>query len=317
MIPSKSRGVIEFRTLFFIISFIFSIIVIPGIIYWSIEQALEARTLALIESSKDTLSANVDHIAERYEARTQDWTSDAHIRSEVSEIASTTSIERAQSLGVYIAANKLPLEPDIVVADVIDRNNNIIASTLPARIGTQIASEHVTQVRQALSLAFGKSTTGGIMSESEIGGMKGELVIAAPIYTPDALKVPAVLLTHIPESEVVNRLGKDTGVIIRRHLINNNGDDVIVHGSTNATNYRNTPPVSNCIKSSKGFSGKYLDDNWHEHIAASSCETERNWTVLVEADSADRSTIVIVLIIILTAGVYSLVTYLTTRRMYK
>lgn len=253
------------------------------------EMRMVAATTASASFAAQAYARGVVDLSQQFIVRTEDWTTDNHIRIEVEALNSaSTSPQRAKELGDYIRTNKMPIDPRIITVDVVRESGTIVASTKPERVGL---SEHVLVpiAKAALSKKYGMALAGDVFHDSNTPGDE-QFHVAAPIFSPQNQGTPtAALLIHIPEKIMTQKIFFDEVYPGRRvYILNRDGSVIASWGvsSSPLVNQSQSPAFRSCVKNER-FSGVYARRDGVRVRAASECVLGFGFTIVVEDEIAD------------------------------
>ena len=131
------------------------------------------------------------------------WSSDGFIRQQTEELVKTGNQGSSNALKEHLLKNKLPLDPSVLVADILDVDMRTIASSDERRVGIS-EEEHAEGVdkKELLTLRYGETIISQVRieQESEIsGGIHPEYPVfhsLVPIKSIDNETTIGFLLLH-------------------------------------------------------------------------------------------------------------------------
>jgi len=245
--------------------------------------------------------------------RVIDWSSDPSLNKIVKNLISTNegTKERerfAEDFAQYITEKKMPYDETVIIADILDRNGEIIASTRPGRIGTQ--KKRMDDHRGASSYS---EILNSKPSDAFIGGIKYEdgetnepvMHASALMFSTDGggifASVGAVLRIHFANSKQVEdllwgRLQVADGARSGDAFLSNyktsevylvNSDTFLVTPTrkfqdTKIKNIIDTPPVRACIERGIEIVSEYVDYNGVRVLGVGMCLESEGLVLVVE-----------------------------------
>jgi hypothetical protein len=272
---------------------IFLAIAIGVIVYgalreWQEEQREVSSSLFHASFSADSYARQIIDVGAQFAVRTADWTSDNAIRTKTDEILkSAPSIVGAKNLGEYIRNNKLPIDPNVSVADIVLGTGMIISSTKAERIGLNERTL-APLAQQASKDPYGFARIGSVFEDLNSRIIGSEFHIAAPIYAPGTASNPiAVLIIHIPQKVITDKvfLNNDLPATRRVYVLERDGSVIVspgVSGGDKGLVNQSASPAFRSCKSETPYSGIYTRNDGVKVYAASTCVPEYGFTVIVE-----------------------------------
>lgn len=247
--------------------------------------------------------------------RVADWSSDGYIRSEFEEVLKNKNQIKAEELSKYIKIKKYPLDPDILITDILDVDGVIVVSTIPGRVSMKEPRETLNKeynFDKAKNAPFGQTFFSGIVEENEPGHSKHLPMwhVSTPIVSLKSGEVIGVMVNHILNNKFNNILIKNEkaaqsnesmatptflvkGNTIEIYLVNS--DELMVTPSRFVKNAVlvqkvDTEPVKKCINEGKSTNGIYNDYRGISVYGAGVCVDEgRNWTLVAEINESEVS----------------------------
>lgn len=252
--------------------------------------------------------------------RVLDWTSDNTIREISKAILSAKEGSPEQALHAkefetYVSKRKMPYDKTIFLADLLDKDGIVIASTRPERIGKNERDEESTHHKvhdfdSTINSKFGEVFFGTIILDSD-DSPDPTLNITVRLFDIDKDEklqpLPAVLLVYYSNvEEIANVLGSGTSVyagipaVTGRQTGNAllegyrtsdiylvNGERYMVTPSRTIKDVKvkqkvETFPVRECLENGKEISGEYDNYQGVRVLGASMCFQKEGTVVLVE-----------------------------------
>lgn len=192
-----------------------------------LQKAIKSQIVQYFSIIIDGKKNGFDFILENVRTRTADWSSDGYIRNTTESIinASDNNVRNqlVQALGSYLKNKKMPLDSSVMIADIMDKNGNIIVSSEVGRIG---GAEN--DKLEKLPEKFGESFLGfGTIAEKEMNSAPMVYAAARIFNTKDTFApLDAFLLLHFAkDQEMTSLLSNKSSTsysyqTIRTYLIN-------------------------------------------------------------------------------------------------
>ncbi|MFZ2303625.1 MAG: ATP-binding protein [Minisyncoccia bacterium] len=255
-----------------------------------------------------------------------DWTSDNTIRETAKKVLASpkNSSERArlsEEFSRYIRTKKMPFDKTIFLADLLDKDGVIIASTRPERIGKnemeeKQAERRVHNLKSAINSEFGEVFFGSIVL-GEDGNADPTISVTAKLFDineSDGKPVPIDALLHVYFSNMENiadvlgsgtniysGLSSVTGRNTSRALLETyktldiyivNSEQYLVTPTRaikgiNAKQKVSTLPVRECLDNGKEINEEYIDYRGISVLGASMCFQEEGTVLILTIDKAE------------------------------
>ncbi len=254
--------------------------------------------------------------------RTNEWASDSTIRSLTKTMLSTPKDSprynnAAQEFSKYLNEVKLPLDKTIVIADLLDVNGIVIASTQPDRIGDDEKAEELEHLKvhdfdSTINSKYGEVFFGTIIINETEGNtplMNTTVRIFDTTTTYEHIPLDAVLLLYFSNAtEVASVLGtgesasqdssEQKGRLTSRALLENyrTSDVYLVNSErTLVTPTRDIKdlgvhqkidslPVRKCLEEGREVSEEYDDYQGVRVLGASMCFRNEGIVMIVEVE---------------------------------
>lgn len=306
-------------TLFFGIFFLTVILAVVGYVEYVAGDTLKKQTTdnfrIIAEQSEGTYFA----FLEGMKARAFDWTSDTNIQNVTKEILATGagSPERARfakEFAVYLDEKKMPYDKTVILADLLDKNGIVIASTRPERIGKDELEEEVRLKAHYFSKAivskFGEVFVKSIIFEEDenpepMTHATVRIFTAGKGGVPEPL--PAVLLVHfvntkqIAQALGVGKMAENTATgrgtsnaLLESYKTSDlylvNSDGIMATPSRYMQNVGlrqkvNTLPVRECLENGKEVSEEYDNYQGLRVLGSSMCFRDKGLVLIVEVQT--------------------------------
>lgn len=257
--------------------------------------------------------------------RVIDWTSDNAIR-EISKAVlaapkdSSERLQHAKEFATYVNEKKMPFDKTIFLADLLDKNGIIIASTNPARIGKDEREEETEHLKvhdfdSTINSKFGDVFFGTIVIDGD-EHPGPSLNVTARLFDIDKdgkyRPLDAVLLVYFSNVEhIADVLGSGTSVYVGLpetaarqtsrallegyrtsdlYLVNN--ERLLVTPSriikdVNVKQRVDTLPVYACLENSREISEEYTNYRGVSVIGASMCFPKEGIVVIAEIEKEE------------------------------
>ncbi|OHA79539.1 MAG: hypothetical protein A2747_03825 [Candidatus Yonathbacteria bacterium RIFCSPHIGHO2_01_FULL_44_41] len=253
--------------------------------------------------------------------RVLDWTSDDMVRKITKGVLATSegSPDRtrlAKEFTTYLNEKKMPFDKTIFLADLLDKNGIIIASTHPERIGKDERNEEaehrkVHDFDRTINSKFGEVFFGTIILNGKDGNTDPTLNVTARLFDIDQSgeikPLDAILLVYFSNVvEIADILGSGasiyaglpstTGRLTNAALIESyrtselylvNNEQFMVTPSRTIKDVSvkqkvDTLPVHECLENGKEINGEYDNYQGVRVLGASMCFQREGVTLLVE-----------------------------------
>lgn len=275
--------------------------------YKTSKENLERHTLDDLNSIALVKAGEVSLFFEKFKARTSDWSSDGHIRSEFEEIVKSEDMKRRQELSLYIKEKKQVIDSDVVITDIFDLDGTVLVSTDPDRIGHREPSmeelNHEYGFDKAKNAAFGEVfITTLIHEDDETGHLDGVPMwhLDVPIVSLTSGEVIGVMVNHVLGEELNKILFTDRANGLSQELLTEKKtletylvdyDKLMVTPSIFIENAVlnqkvETEAVDKCIEKKDRTIGMYKDYRGVVVFGASVC-INGNWVLLAEIDEQE------------------------------
>lgn len=244
-----------------------------------------------------------------------DWTAD----SEVQRIAKNlVAAETNQSLRLqserdfltYFTEKKLPYDKTVFIAELLNKNGDIIASTAPTRVGVNELEEegamNTSNFSNAIASNFGEAFASSIYFDPKAND-NPVISVAVRIFMSDAKGTPqpidAVLFLHFSNVQEISdalsgvsqvREGAVTGAAFlanyktsKIYFVNN--DHVVVTPTRYISDVKryqkiDTLPVGECFINGKETNTEYVDYRGVRVLGSSMCLKNEGLVLIVEVD---------------------------------
>ena len=254
--------------------------------------------------------------------RTIDWSSDGYVRLTTEKIinsrAGGNSEEYqadAKALGDYLREEKMKYDPDVIIAEVLDGNGIVIASSREERVGVDEKSEEqkfgAHRFSQAILSKQIEAFVSQVISEEDESD-KPMIHVVARIFSSsksaDGSLIPldAVLFVHFSNTDMLGEIlsgrrqmaqGALSGRVLYEqyktaniYLVNNQHLMISPARDDRSAILRqrvDSAPVHNCFNNKKEIADEYISYNGKTVIGASMClETER-LTLIAEVEEEE------------------------------
>lgn len=290
--------------------------------YFQLKKNTEIITKQQLQYIAELTSHSTFLYEEKMIARTQDWASDAHMRSLVSNINTLLEkgeVEAARQeglvLGEYMTNAKLKMDSTAVIIDIISLDAEMISSTNRERIGHRESPnelQHEYAWLDAKNGSYGQVFVAGltVMEEDEPGhvGTGPTAHYSTPLIDVNNGGTIGVLTVHFIVHQNMNSLtqsiissDENVGQSIRNlqtldvFLVNRNGylvtdsrfiKDAILEQKID------TDAVRACNDVGVNFSGIYKNHRDATVIGYTTCPQGAWWMVIVEIEEQDAISII-------------------------
>ncbi len=229
---------------------------------------------------------------EKFMARTSDWSSDNHIRTEFEEIIKFNDGQRAERLAEYIKTEKQSMDNGIIITDIFNLDGTVEISTFKERIGHSEPLEELDEeynFSKAKSVSYGKSFVSSLIYEDEPGHSEPMWHVSVPIVSPKTDKVIGVMVNHISGKEYYKVLSgefqikfgsKSEQVFLSErktteiYLVNDKKLMMTPSKFVDEATLKqtvDTVPVKKCLEENKEFVGNYKNYLGQNVVGASAC----------------------------------------------
>src|SRR3989339_1865072 len=256
---------------------------------------LTNRTLDTLTIIAEAYEGQVYQFLEMAKRRTQDFSSDGFIRTQLEKIlhGNTSAMSK---LNKHLVRNKLSLDKTIDTIDILSLEGRVAASTNNAEIGRDFSSEAI--------FLKGKETV--TIIEKCFGHCElTEIAISAPILNKDTGRLIGVIVNYIPIAELDNIVtgryshhleaaswakGKGAWKTLEIYLVNR--DKLMITESIFVKDavwkqVVDTLPINEGLTSNKEITGFYRDYRGVEVAGASMYIPSVKWILLVEIDKSE------------------------------
>lgn len=309
----RTKTIIFFATLF-IAAAASVVIYIENVVGVAFKKQIANDFFIIAEQSEGTYFAFLDGI----KTRAIDWSSDARIVGYAKEIvgagAGASERERlAREFATYVSKSKMPFDETIFLADILDKNGIVVASTRAERIGTDELKEELElgahYFSKAIVSSFGEAYVKSfVFEEDETDEPMTHVTTRIFDIGADGVAKPidAVLLVHfantknlahalgvdVKESDVVPTEGRVTRMALLEsyktsdiYLVDRNG--LLVTPSRYMKNVAlrqkvDTLPVRECMDNKKEISAEYENFQGSSVLGASMCFKDDGIVLIVE-----------------------------------
>lgn len=245
-------------------------------------------------------------------SRTIDWSSDSTIAKIAVGLISTKEGTKEREhfekeFTDYVTAKKMPYDETVLIVDILDKNNRVIASTRPPRIGEtkeeKELARNVAPFSEIVNSKFGEAFVGGIVYDE---GFQEPLTHAsARIYFPDGIggfaPLDVVLGIHFANNKQVEDLlwgrlqvadGARSGDAFLANYKTSevylvNSDNFLVTHTrkirdTKIKNIIDTLPVRECLENGREIISEYVDYSGSRVFGAGMCLESEGLVMVVE-----------------------------------
>lgn len=284
--------------IFFIFGSLIPILLISSISYFSARSILQAKAIERLDAISDSKLGQLNLFLDKIKIRTSDWSSDGKIRKLTEDIVSGKcrafpKIEKCPAvadLSSHLKDKKLPLDPAILTADILDGNGFIIASSDKNRIGQNEAKEGYSDFEKAKTMRFGEALFANkLLLEDAL--LKNPAIHAfSPLFSLESEQFTGVLLIHISSGEL-NRIFEITsGETIESYLVN--PEKLMITPSrfvpeSVLKQHVDTAPTKNCFSNRNDFKGSYLNYRGKEALGVSRCIPDKFGVLVSEVETSE------------------------------
>ena len=252
--------------------------------------------------------------------RTIDWSSDGYVRLTTEKIinsrAGGNSEEYqadAKALGDYLREEKMKYASDVIMAEVLDGNGIVIASSHDDRIGVDEKAEEeklgAHRFSDAISSKQPEAFVSHVVFEADESD-KPMIHVVARLFISDKnadgslVPLNAVLLLHFSNTDTLGEIlsgrrrmaqGALSGQTLYEqyktaniYLVNNQHLMISPARNDQSAILRqrvDTAPVHNCLNNQKEIADEYISYNGRMVIGASMCLEAERLTLIAEAES--------------------------------
>src|SRR3990172_4828781 len=278
-----------------IIATLIPILITFILVYRQNRVYLTNRTLDTLTIIAEAYEGQVYQFLEMAKRRTQDFSSDGFIRTQLEKIlhGNTSAMSK---LNKHLVRNKLSLDKTINTINILSLEGRVAASTNNAEIGRDFSSEAI--------FLNGKETV--TIIEKCFGHCElTEIAISAPILNKDTGRLIGVIVTYIPIAELDNivtgKYAHDLGAVswtkgkgrwktLEIYLVNR--DKLMITKSIFVKDAVwkqavDTLPINEGLTSNKEITGFYRDYRGVEVAGASMYIPSMKWVLLVEIDKSE------------------------------
>jgi len=288
------------------------ILTVSAVVYFSGRTILQKQTAESLTALNQAKAAQLDLFIEKLKVRTADWSSDGRIRKDAEQISLGRPM--TDDLSLYLRDKKLPLDPAIVLADVLDVKGVVVGSSDTSRLGKNESREKISFF-EAVAASFGEAvfTPELVVEEDELGGAP-MLHLAAPLTSIETGKTVGVLLLHIKNDElnkvvaVKERKTLETYLVSREKLMITPSRFVPAAVLSQSVD---TPPARACFDRNKDYRGSHLNYRGEPVFGVSVCLPGSLGVMITEIDASEalaslnvfRNTAAAALAVVLAAAV--------------
>lgn len=265
------------------------------LVYRQNRVSLKNRTLDTLTIIAEAYEGQVYQFLEMAKRRTQDFSSDGFIRTQLQKIIHGNA-SVVGKLNKHLVKNKLVLDKTINVINILSLEGRVVASTNNAEIGRDFSSEAI--------FLKGKETV--TIVEKCFGHCKlTEIAVSAPVLNKDTGRLIGVIVNYIPIAELDNivtgKYAHDLGAVswdkgkgawktFEIYLVNR--DKLMITKSIFVEDavwkqVVDTLPVNEGLASNKEITGFYRDYRGVEVAGASMYVPQMKWILLVEIDKSE------------------------------
>ncbi|MEK7073513.1 MAG: PDC sensor domain-containing protein, partial [Patescibacteria group bacterium] len=261
---------------------------ISGIVYFSGRTILQKQAIESLSVLNRAKSEHIDLFIEKLKNRTQDWSSDEKIRQDAERISKGEPL--SSDLSLYLRDKKLPIDPTVALADVLDVRGIVVASSDPSRLGKDESKER-TSFPKASRASFGEVifTPELVVEEDELAGVP-MLHFAAPLVSAETGTTVGVLLVHIKNDELNEVIAVKEGKTLETYLVNREKlmltSSRFIPDAVLAQNV-DTPPVRACLDRGKEYQGAHLNYRGQSVMGVSTCLPEGLGVIITEIDASE------------------------------
>lgn len=255
--------------------------------------------------------------------RVLDWTSDNTVRGITKALLAAPEGSSARALAsreftTYMNEKKMPFDKTIFLADILDKNGVVIASTEPKRIGQnekieEIEHRKVHDFDRTITSNFGEVYFGTIVLNGEDGNRDPVLNVTVRLFdiekNGEIKPLDAVLLVYFSNvMQIADVLGSGTSIyaglptitgrqtsraLMESYLTSDlylvNNERLMVTPTRTVRDVKvkqkvDTLPVRECLENGKEISGEYENYRGVRVLGASMCFQKEGVVVLVEVE---------------------------------
>lgn len=289
----------------FILSGVIPLLVVFGVTLESINVSVNAAFTEQIDVTAEMAERTVTLFLDGVSKRAQDWSTDGHVNASVARLAalppeSPEALALSRELGDYLRTRKLPLDPSVLIVEVLGTDGRVMASSEPSRVGhaerpDELEREYAWQ--RALAAGYGQTVESGLVSlEDDEAGHPKEPTMHASVSLSGspAHPIQGVLTLHVSGMELArlladlrSRPGRSS---LEVYLVNRDGYFATpLRSAENAVLKEkiDTEPVRRCLGHDGRMNGYWTDRRGVEVLGASRCRPGRWWILLAEMDRSE------------------------------
>lgn len=293
----------------------------------------KSQTLKYLYTLVELSDASFDAFTARLKVRVVDWASDGYIRDTTEKItASLNPSEKeklSQELSLYLRDKKIIFDPSVIMAEVLDKNGAVVASSRTSRIG-QDESREKNKFPEAIKGGFGEAFVNNVVFEKDEDPNRPMIHISTRIFSLQEINsrpvlLDAVLLVHFVNTEEIKdslsgsrqeSKAKKKEVLFESsktldvYLVNNEGFMITPARYKPDTVLRQkveTQPVRACLEKGHDFSGEYVNYSGETVWGVGECIEDGNTIIIEMVKSEAILPIVTVIYRIIISGVTTVV----------
>lgn len=273
-------------------------VLVFSIIYFPVRSIFQTQTLENLFIINESKTGQFNLFLEKIKIRTADWSSDGKIRNLTEEISrgGCSSILvfndcfLVTDLSSHLKNKKLPLDPKIAIADILDANGIVIASSDSGRIGKNEGAENPS-FEIAKQSSFGQTAMADkFIFETRDSIVKPMISVASPLVGLENNNLAGVLIIYVISDEISDLVRIVQGRTMETYLVNN--DKLMITPSrilkdSVLKQIVNTPPVKSCLNDKKDFNGVYLNYYGQQVFGASHCLPANLGVLITELGSSE------------------------------
>lgn len=315
--------------------FFISIIIVGGIIYLNsyFYGYFQSQTLKHLYTLVELSDSSFDAFNGKLKVRVVDWASDGYIRETTEKIiASLNPSEKEklqQELSLYLKEKKIIYDPTVMMAEVLDKNAVVVASSRTSRIGQDESGER-NKFSEAVKGEFGQAFVESVVFEKDEDPNRPVNHVSTRIFSLQEINgklVPldAVLLVHFSNTEEIKNSLTGSGqeakdkkkeVLFESsktldvYLVNNEGFMITparYKPDTVLKQKVETPPVKSCLQKGRDFSGEYVNYSGETVWGVGECIEGGNTIIIEMAKSEAMLPIVAITYRLIATGAITLV----------
>lgn len=291
--------------LFFSLFVLFVLVIVSAYLFVEVEDILEDQISKDLIAIAEGTEGQILIFFEKIKMQSANWSSDGFIRQQIEELAKSGNQDSARAIKDYLLKNKMPFDSTVVVADVLDTDMKIIASSDEKRIGIS-EKEHVESEEKLMNLKYGEAMISQVMIEQEseiVGGVHPGYPVfhsLVPIKLSDNETTIGFLLLHFSADNINKIVGGSfqvgLGALTGQEFILNqetaemflvNSDGFMVTPSRFIENSVLSKKIDNpatraCFDDKKEYSGRYVGYLGREVQVASMCLVDYGIILLTE-----------------------------------